>query len=301
MIAPPADALRRLARRWEAVPGNLRGAIYMTGAALIGSAMLLFAKLLGTRLPANEVAFFRALVGLLAILPFVAAAGSRAMRTRHLKGHILRGVTGALGLVCYMYSAIHLTLAEATSYGFTRNLFLVVTAALFLGEALRRDRIIVTLVGFVGVLVMLRPDAGISLAALIGIAGAFMSSLSIVLVKKLMATEAPVTVLFYLGLTITLLTGMTLPISWVTPDGRELLMLAVIGVAATIGQSLIVRAYRAADATLVAPLDYLQLASSALLGLMVFGVLPEVWTWLGAAIIISANLFLTWREHRKGA
>jgi drug/metabolite transporter (DMT)-like permease len=132
----------------------------------------------------------------------------------------------------------------------------------------------------------------------VAVLGALISAVSAVFIKKLMATEAPVTVLFYFGMFMTLITAAPLPFVWVTPTLGELAYLLLLGITASVAQSCFIRAYRAADATLVAPFDYLQLVSATIIGFIAFGALPGVWTWLGAGIIVAANLWLTLSERR---
>lgn len=292
--------IRSAARAWGETPGHIRGPVYIILAGALLSVMLLCTRLVGTRLPAPEVSFFRSLIGWVVYWPFVAAAGLGVLRTRQLLRHFLRGSIGGMGSMAMLYAASRLPLAEVTAYSFTRNLFTVVTAGIFLHEGFRRDRIVVTVIGFAGVLVMLRPDtSGLSVAALAAMGGAAAAAISVVLVKQLMATEAPVAVLFYLGLFSTACAAAPLPWLWVEPTLYELGMLAALGVTGSMAQALLVRGMRVAEASFLAPFDYLQLVSAALMGLVVFGELPGLWIWVGAAIVVAANLTLTFREARR--
>lgn len=292
--------IRRALQAWGQTPGHIRGPLYIIVAGALLSVMLLCTRLLGTRLPAPEVSFFRSLIGWISIWPFVAAAGAGVLRTNHIGRHFLRGTIGGLGSMAILYAASRLPLAEVTAYSFTRNLFTVVTAGIFLHEGFRRDRVIVTLVGFAGVLIMLRPDtSGFSVAALAAMGGAAAAAISVVLVKQLMNTESPVAVLFYLGLFSTACAVAPLPWMWVEPTLYELAVLVALGITGSAAQSLLVRAMRAAEASFLAPFDYLQLVSAALMGLVVFGELPGVWIWAGAAVVVAANLTLTFREAKR--
>jgi drug/metabolite transporter (DMT)-like permease len=205
--AAPSSALviEPLRARWSALPDNVRGAAWILVSCVFFSSMAATVKLLGSRLDSLQLSFFRALFGFLAILPFVAWGGFVAIRTERLGMHVTRGLLGGTGMLCGFYAITHLTLAEATAIGFTKPLFMVVLAALMLGEVVRARRWSATAVGFIGVLIMVRPGSGaLELAALVALFGALAAATVSLLIKRLSATEAPLTILFWLGVVTTL-------------------------------------------------------------------------------------------------
>ncbi len=298
-MRPVAAILLPLNARWNALPGQLRGAILITLSGVFGTVMSVVIKLLGSRIPTAEVAFIRSVFAFMWIAPFVFAAGLAVLRTAYPWWHVIRGVAGSLSLLGSYYALIHLPIADATAYGFTRALFLVVLAALLLGEPFRTSRIVATVLGFGGTLIMLRPHGGIEFAALIALGAALSTAFSVTSIKKLMRTEAPVTVIFYFSLTSMVFTAIPAIPVWVMPHGDEILLLVVAGALGTANQALIVRAYRSADATVIAPFEYLQLLWAAGLGFLIFSDVPGIYTWLGAAVIVAANLMLTYWERRR--
>ena len=316
MSPPPGDApgvnpLRALAlraraaiqsrqSRWLALPPGLRAILWVVLSGILFSFMGVFVKLLGTRLAIPQVAFFRALFGLAAILPFAIAAGPKVLATKHPLGHLARGLMGATGMFCGFYAYTHLPLATATAYSFTKPLFLVLLAAVFLGETVRARRLTAMAVGFAGVLVMLRPHAGIEVAALVALFGAATVAGVVVAIKVLVRTERPVTVMFYFGVISTTILAVPAWLVEAPPSGGDLLLPIAIGPAGASRHSPMTPAYTLTDATAIGPLDYLRLLYSAAFGYLIFGEVPDVWMWVGAGIIIASTLYIAHREAQLG-
>lgn len=286
---------------WGGVPPHLRGIALIILSGICFSAMSALTKHLGARLSFFEVAFFRSAVGWILVWPFVARAGLRALRTQHPGAHLARGIASGCSVLAIFYSVVHLPLADATAYGFTRNLFIVLLAAMFLHEPLQRGRSAVAVLGFAGVLIMLRPQLGLSPAALIALGGALMAAGVIIIIKRLMRSEQPVTVMFYFGLATTAITGLPAIAYWVPPTAHELLLLLMVGALGGAGQTVMIMAYRVCDATVLAPFDYLQLVFAALIGLLVFSERPTAFTAAGAALIVLANLYNGHRDATAAA
>jgi drug/metabolite transporter (DMT)-like permease len=302
---PLTLAAGRLQARWLALPVSVRGPLWMMAAGALFAAMTLLVKILAGQLNSFEIAFFRAAFGLASVLPFALAAGRAAFVTRRPFTHLARGLVGAVAMSATFYSIAHLPLAEATALSFTRPLFVVLLAAAFLGEPVRIRRLAATAVGFLGVLIMLRPQRwftgeGIELAAVAGLGGAALVAVVIVFVKKLIRTERPVTLLFYFGLISTL--GALVPAlpDWVWPSWTQLFWLLVMGAVGASAQSLIIRAYMVADATVVSPFDYIRLVFAAIFGFAFFGEVPGSWMLAGAGVIIAATVYIAHREARLG-
>jgi drug/metabolite transporter (DMT)-like permease len=263
--------------------------------------MALTVKLLGARLDSFQIAFFRAFVGLVALLPFVARGGGGVMvRTRRPVMHLARGVLGAGAMFCGYYALTHLPLADAVAISYARPLFLIVLAVLFLNETVRLRRWSATAVGFLGVLVMMRPGGGVELASLLALAGALMIAVVNVLVKKLAATERPVTILFHFGVISTIATLVPALVVWRGPTPVELLLLVLVGVLGMSAQACMIRGLRLGEATAVMPFDYVRLLIAGVVGFLVFAEVPDRWTLIGAAVIVAAPLYIALREARLG-
>ena len=305
MGGPPAEAavplVGLLRARWTTLPDNVRGAAWILVSCLFFSSMAALVKLLGSRLDSLQLSFFRALFGFLTILPFVAWGGFAAVRTERLGLHVSRGLIGGTGMVCSFYAITHLPLAEATAIGFTKALFMVVLAALVLGETVRARRWSATGLGFAGVLVMLRPGQdALEAAALVALLGALAAATISLLIKRLSATEAPLTILFWLGVVSTI---ATLPLAlhvWRQPSLAELLAMLLAAALASLAQVCMIRGLRIGEASALAPFDYARLPVAAGFGLLLFGEVPDRYALAGAGLIVLSTLYIARREARLG-
>ena len=282
------------------LPPNVQGALWVLLAAMIFTAMGSLVKYLGGFFDSFQIAFFRALFGLLALLPFIARTGFGEVRTSRLPLHLLRGLLGTSGMFCGFYALTHLSYADAVSFSYARSLFLIPLAVLFLGEVVRRRRWTATVIGFLGVLVMLRPGGEFDLAMLVAIAGALLVALVTILIKKLSETENPQVILFYFGIVSTPIALIPALYVWRIPSLVELLLLMAVGAIAASAQYCMIRAYRVGEATAVTPFDYSRLLFATLIGVFVFGEALELTTIIGALIIVGATLYIALREANLG-
>ena len=216
--------------------------------------------------------------------------------------HLARALAGSFAMMCGFYALTHLPLATATAITFSRPFFLIVLAVLFLGEPVRWRRWSATAVGFAGVIVMLRPGAGeFDPAMLVAIGQAFAASMVVVFLKRMPPGERHLTVLFYTAAYTTVFTlGPALWV-WHEVTGPVLVMAILLGAIGVTSQAAIVRAYRIAEATAVAPFDYARLLFATLFGIVLFTEFPDIWTILGAGIIVASTVYIARREARLGA
>ncbi len=294
--------LRRLHAAWCAVPGNRRGAIWMligaTGFTLNGALV----KLLGAGgMHPFEISFGRSLVALLAMLPFIWRAGPGVLRSNHLRIHLTRGVAGGTAMLCAFYALTKIPLADFTALSFTTPLFILLLAGLILGERVGPRRWGAVAVGFLGVLVMTRPGAGtFDPNALWVLVMALGISIAVVLVKRLPPSESQVTMLTYFCLISMTMSALPAALVWRWPTTAETLLLVAVGTLGIGSQSLMIRAFRAGEASFVAPFEYSRLLFAAALGFFLFAEAPDPWSYLGAAIIIAATLYLARQGSRTG-
>jgi drug/metabolite transporter (DMT)-like permease len=292
-----ATATAGLRARWLLLSGNSRGALWMIASGVGFSVMAVGIKLLGHRLENFQIGFFRVVIGFLAILPFVAGSGLTRLRTRHHGVHFVRAVFGLLAMYCSYYAIARMPLADYTGLSFTKPLFATLLAIAILGETVRWRRWTATLVGFFGVLVMVRPGAGtFHPAALAALTDSFSVAFLVTLVKRLPATETPLTMLFYFGLFATVMSIGPAIYSWQWPTVLEWLLLIGVGVLGALSQMFWIRAFRAGEASAVAPFDYLRLPIAATIGFVGFSELPTIWTFIGAAVIVASTLYIAHRE-----
>ncbi|TNE59970.1 MAG: DMT family transporter [Alphaproteobacteria bacterium] len=290
---PGLDALRA---RWRVLPANVQGSLWILSSAILFTAMSTMVKLLGGRLDPFVVTFFRALTGLLFVLPFMTRGVGGAFRTRRPVMHLIRGIFGTTGMMCGFYAVIFLPLATASAISFSRSLFLVPLAVIVIGEALGLRRTLATVIGFGGVLIVLRPSAEMEFAALIATLGAAAVAGAAICVKLLSRTESPQTLLFYssvIGLTATSIPAY---LSWTWPTPMEFFGLIAMGAFGVSAQTCFIKAYSVGEVGALAPLDYTRLLFAAMVGYFLFGNMPDLWTWIGAFVIVGSSLYITMRE-----
>lgn len=292
----------RQSRRWRMLPGNARGAAWMLAGGMFFSVQSVIVKKLGAELPIAQVAFFRCLFGLMTVLPFVLGGGTALFLTGRPFLHAARAVVGVSGMFCGFYSVTHLPLAEATAISFTKPLFMIFLAVLFLGESVRWRRWTATAIGFLGVVIIVRPGGeAFNPAALVALFGAFLIADVVVLVKKLSASDRNLTILVYFGIITTLVSAIPALLVWVPPRLDHYPYLILVGVLAMIGQSCSLRAYRVGEATAVVPFDYTRLIFATGLGFLIFAEVPDGWSLLGAAVLIASTLYIARREFSLDA
>ncbi len=294
-------SLESLKSSFEMLPAPVKGALWMLLAAAMFAAMGGFIRHLASDIHPLVAGFFRSVIGMVLILPFMARFGLRMVRTRRHGMFLLRGLASAVGQAFYFIAIAFLPMADAVSLTFTAPLFGVVLAVLLLGETFRMARWIATVVGFAGVLIVLRPGfTDVTLMTLTPLMAALSMSFIWVFVKMLARTEPTERILFYLM-------AYTIPISlapalwvWTTPALAHVPWLIGLAVVANLGQLAMTNAYRAADATAVFPFDFARLPFTALIAYAVFAQRPDAWTWLGAVVIFASTFFVVRHEARAG-
>ncbi len=291
-----------LERHWRALPPNLRGCVWMMLSALSFVIVQSLTKALGGTIPSAEIAFFRAFFGSVAVLPFLMQRGLGAFRTDNLPFHIGRGLFGAAAIFLMVYAVVHMPIADATVIGFTRMLFLIVLAVIFLGERVAWRRWAATVIGFGGVLLILRPgDETFQLAALSALGAAFCFASAHVCIKLCTnRKDHPMTVQTYYSVIATLVMAVPAALVWVTPNWQEFVILLLMGVMSGVAQSCTAFAYANGDATVVSPFDYTRLLWAALAGWMLFSEPLGFMTLAGAAVIIGSNAYIARRQRAGG-
>jgi drug/metabolite transporter (DMT)-like permease len=205
-----------------------------------------------------------------------------------------------------------LPLPEVTAIGYAAPLLTVVFAAMFLGEQVRAFRLIAVVVGLAGVLIVLSPRLGAfggesdaeglraTLGAIVVLGGAVFNALAQVFVRKLVGTERTSTIVLYFSLTASGLALLTLPFGWVVPDPGDAALLILAGLLGGVGQIFLTASYREADASVVAPFEYVSILFALAIGFAVFDEVPTPTMLAGAGIVIAAGIAIIWRERQLG-
>ncbi len=275
----------------------------MLASAVAFTLYLTLAKQLGGQLDPGQLAFLRAFIALVVTIPFMMRQGWSVLRTDRPLMIFGRSLAGTLGFLLSLYAlsdAFSLPLSQFSAISFSRTLFVVVLAALVLREHVGPRRWIATGVGFIGVLIMVRPEGGIDGGSALALASAASFALAIILVKTLSATHTPLTLLTLANIVSCLI---LLPLAiwkWQTPTPVQWLLVTGMAVAGVSAQFCYITAMRIGDASFQAPMDYIRLPMTAVADALVFRVLPGLSIWIGAAVIVASTLYIAWREAALG-
>ncbi len=275
----------------------LRGGLHMMSAALSFTLMTMLIRYTATDIHPFQIAFVRALVNLLILLPYAIHNSEEVLGVQGHKIYLLRGFIGFTFLMSYFSGAAMIPVGNSQALIFTSPLFAAVLAVLLLGERIRSRRVISLIAGFCGALIILRPGiAEFSLGAGLVLIGALANATSNVIVKHKTRTDHPNTVVFFLVLYVTPLTLVPALFVWVWPTPEQWLLLFGVGIFATLNQMFLSRAFASADATAVLPFDFVRLPFAALIGFLVFAEFPDIWVWTGGVVIFAASIYLVHRE-----
>jgi drug/metabolite transporter (DMT)-like permease len=275
-----------------------RGALMMIGSCAAFAVMMAMVRLVSADIHPFQAAFFRNLLGLLLLSPWLLTAGAGALRTGRMSIHLLRATFGLSAMLCLFYALSRMPLSEVTALTFTAPLFATAGAALILRERVRLRRWTATVIGFLGAMIVLRPGSeALQPVALIALASAAFIAGAMLSIKSLSRTEHPNAIVIIMGLLMTPASLIPAAFVWTWPSTETWGWLMVMGVAATAGQMLLTRALAAADASAVLPYDFSRLVFVSVLAYAIFGEIPDAWTWIGAVVILAATGYIAHRER----
>ena len=246
-----------------------------------------------------EIAWIRFLVFALIMTPaMLPGSPLYALQTNRRGLHLLRGAA-LLGSSLFFISGLRfLPIAEASATGFVAPLFVTALSIIFLGEKVGLRRWIATAIGLIGVIIILRPGSGaFHPAAFFPLVSALAWACTLIMTRMMSGTERAITTMTYSSIAGVCILSALVPFVWVTPSWHDILFGIFIGVASTAGQWIVVLAFRYADASVLAPFSYTQLLWVSILGFLIFGEVPDVWTVTGAGFIVASGLYTAHRER----
>ena len=283
-------------------PGAVRGVLWMLISSLFYALIYVVVRALSETFDVNQIVFFRAVLGSAFMLPWLFTVGISALRTSKLGLYLWRMFFSYIGAVAWMYGIAGMPLADANALMFTMPLFTLVLAAIMLSERPGVHRWSATVVGFAGALIILRPGViDISLAAIATLFAAAAFSAALIGSKKLTATENPNAMVFYLYTLMIPCAAIGAYFNWTPPGVDDVPLLFALGLCTVGAQQCQTRAFRAAPASLVVIVNYVQLPLIALLGWMIFDQSTNLFTWMGAAVICLSTYYVSYREGRRAA
>jgi drug/metabolite transporter (DMT)-like permease len=281
-----------------------RAVLYMIAAAVLIPLLNASAKYLAATYPILEIAWARyAGHFLYMLLLFAPRRGLRLLACSRPGLQLLRSTLLCIATIIFIAGLRFVPLPTATAISFMGPFIVTALAPLVLDERVGARRWLAVAVGFLGALVVVRPGMeGTNTAALLFFGSAFASALYQLLTRKLAAHDPAETSITYIALAGFILTTVPLPFVWETPRSwLDTALFLSLGLFGGFGHYFLVRAYEIAPAPFVSPFNYLQLIGAALLGFVVFGHLPDLFVWVGAAIIAGSGIFMLYAERRKSA
>ena len=270
----------------------------LTGMLFVGVTVAV--RYLGTSMNPVQAAFIRYCFGIVLILPLLSRAGVMSLDRDRLGFHALRGLVHGGGVILWFLAMSRIPISEVTALGFTTPIFVTLGAAVFLSERLKPYRVAAVLLGFFGALLILRPGLRvIDIGALAQLGAAPLFACSYLMAKSATRREASSMIVILLSVFCTLTLALPALMVWRTPTLEELLLLGLTALLATSGHYCMTRALEAAEVSAVQPFTFLQLVWATILGLILFDEHPDVWIWIGGAVIVASATWMAQQEVRS--
>ena len=254
-------------------------------------------KILSNDLNPFILVFYRCFFGVIIIVPFLFFQKFNDLKTKNIKLQFLRCSINIYSMISWFIAIGTLQLEKAAAIGFTTPLFTTLLAIIFLGEVIRFHRITALILGFIGILVVIRPGfVTIEPGVLWLLSAALSFSFVIIIVKKLTEKDTSLTTAFYHMLFLTPPTFLISLFYWESISFNHFIILCVVAIAGFITQVTSNQSLKMSDTSFVMPLQFTNLIWLSFIGYVLFSELPNLWTWIGGSIIFSAVIYITFRE-----
>ena len=275
-------------------------ALLAIGATFFGSFMGAGVKFISDDLHPIIICFYRSLMGLILITPFVARNNFKALQTKNMRLQIFRASINIISMICWFSAIGMMHFEKATALGFTTPLFTTVLAVLVLGEVIRFHRTAALLLGFIGIMIIIRPGyVPFEFGTVLMLIASFSFSFVLIFVKKLSATDSSLTIIFYHLLYMTPVFFILSLFYWENINLNQLVIFILMGASGLLSHWCLAQAFKMSDTTFVMPLQFTKLIWASLIGLFIFTEQPDIWTWIGGIIIFISVVYITYREAFK--
>ena len=255
-------------------------------------------KYLSREIHIFEIAFFRCALVIFVLAPIIFQQGRSIFKTKQPKIQLLRITTNSVAMLCFFYGISTTPLAQLTTLGFTVPIFATILAVTFMKEKIRLRRTAALIIGFIGTIIVMRPDISIELGALLIIFSSFLWSICLIFIKKLTQTDSAVTISLYFGIGMIPATfALAFPVMEII-DLRQFIILLFIAITGTLAQTIMNYALKKGELALLLPFDFLRLIWSVLIGYALFAEEPTFTLWIGGFLIISSTSYIAWREAK---
>ena len=255
------------------------------------------AKFLSDQIHIFEITFLRCALVAVVLAPMIFKEGKSSLITKQPKFQIYRIITSSIAMLCFFYGLTLTTLAEVTALNLTVPIFTTLLAFLFLNEKLKKHRLSALFIGFLGAIIVLRPDIYINIGGVLILISALIWSVSLIFIKKLTETDSPVTISLYAGVGMIPATFVAAYPYLTMPNLYQFLIILFIAVTGTIAQTLLNSAFKRGQLAILLPFDYLKLIWSVLIGYTIFIESTTISLWIGGTLIVGASSYIAWRER----
>ena len=264
-----------------------------------GTVMLSFLKIAQEDVNVYVAGFFRFFLGLVIILPYIVKNKDAVLKTTHLKQHFLRAILGLPAMLIYFSALVLLPIEKLTAISFVVPLIVTILAVFFLGEKIYIYRTLALMLGFSGMLVIIRPGfVDISIGVYMVLFSALLWSINIIITKKISKDDSAITILAYQSIFMSLLSFFIVLFFWEMPSLKTFIYLILAAMCGTVLHLTLNHAFKLVDVSMTQPYSFLNLVFASIIGYFVFDEMPDLYTWIGALIIFTGVLIISYREMK---
>ncbi len=264
-----------------------------------GTVMLSFLKIAQEDVNVYVAGFFRFFLGLVIILPYIIKKKDAVLKTTHLKQHFLRAILGLPAMLLYFSALVLLPIEKLTAISFVVPLIVTILAVFFLGEKIYIYRTLALILGFSGMLVIIRPGfIDISIGVYMVLFSALLWSINIIITKKISKDDSAITILAYQSIFMSILSFFIVLFFWETPSLKSFIYLVLSAICGTVLHLTLNHAFKLVDVSMTQPYSFLNLVFASIIGYFVFDEIPDLYTWIGALIIFTGVLIISYREMK---
>ena len=264
---------------------------------LTAALMATCVKLLSNDLNPFIICFYRCFVGLIIITPFIVHNKFQALKSKNFKLQLFRSFINVISMITWFSAIGIMQLEKATAIGFTTPLFTTILAAIILKEIIKFHRITALFIGFVGVLIIIRPGyLPLEFGTMLMLTASLSFSFVLIMVKKLSNIDSSLTIIFYHLLFMTPLTFLVAIFFWEGINFIQLSIFIIMASAGLISHWCIAQAFKLSDTTFIMPLQFTKLIWVSIISFYIFAELPDIWTWMGTIVIFASVIYITYRE-----
>ena len=255
------------------------------------------AKYLSEQIHIFEITFLRCALVIVVLTPIIFKEGKSIFISKQPKFQIYRIITNSIAMLCFFYGLTLTTLSQVTALNLTVPIFTTLFAFLFLKEKIRKHRLFALFVGFLGTIIVLRPDISINIGGILILISALIWSVSLIFIKRLTETDSSVSISLYAGVGMIPATFVAAYPNLIMPNLYQFLIIFFIAVTGTIAQTLLNSAFKRGELAFLLPLDYLKLIWSVLIGYTIFVESTPYTLWIGGFLIVGASSYIAWKER----